>query len=268
DSTAGNIDAIKFADVVASELSFQRVNSDLIIRYGEGDSITVLNYYNSAYYRIEQVEFADGTAWSMSDLLQTKPIFLTDVNNNVTFGAENDTIYAGAGNDTVYGGAGNDVIYGGDGNDILYGDAGDDILDGGAGNDLLYGGAGDDIYLFGRGYGNDAIVENDATPGNSDTARFLSDIASDQLWFTHVGNDLQVSVIGAADTLTIRDWYRGAAYQVERFETVADSKALLNSQVDALVSAMAAFDPPAAGQTTLAPEVQAALAPVLAANWK
>jgi hypothetical protein len=42
---------------------------------------------------------------------------------------------------------------------------------------------------------------------------------------------------------------------------------LLSSQVDALVSAMAAFSPPPPGQTTLTPEQQSALSPVIAANW-
>ena len=35
-----------------------------------------------------------------------------------------------------------------------------------------------------------------------------------------------------------------------------------------LVQAMAAFAPPAAGQTTLNASQQAALAPVIAANWQ
>jgi hypothetical protein len=43
---------------------------------------------------------------------------------------------------------------------------------------------------------------------------------------------------------------------------------LLNSQVDALVSAMAAFSPPSAGQTSLPANYQSALNTVLAANWK
>ena len=42
---------------------------------------------------------------------------------------------------------------------------------------------------------------------------------------------------------------------------------LLSSQVDALVSAMAAFAPPPAGQMTLAANYQTALSPVLAASW-
>jgi hypothetical protein len=43
---------------------------------------------------------------------------------------------------------------------------------------------------------------------------------------------------------------------------------LLNTQVDALVSAMASFAPPAAGQTTLSADHQAVLNTVIAANWQ
>jgi hypothetical protein len=77
---------------------------------------------------------------------------------------------------------------------------------------------------------------------------------------------LEVSVVGTSDKLTVKNWYGGAAYHVERFKT-ADGKTLLHTQVDALVSAMAAFSPPVAGQTTLPSGYQTALNPVLAANW-
>jgi hypothetical protein len=43
---------------------------------------------------------------------------------------------------------------------------------------------------------------------------------------------------------------------------------LLDSQVQSLVSAMAAFAPPAAGQTTLTVSYQNALGGVIAANWQ
>lgn len=42
---------------------------------------------------------------------------------------------------------------------------------------------------------------------------------------------------------------------------------LLDSQVQGLVDAMAAFAPPAPGQTTLPANYQASLQPLIAANW-
>lgn len=159
------------------------------------------------------------------------------------------------------------TLIGNSGNNTLNGGAGNDILDGGAGADILIGGSGSDTYILGRGYGSDTIQENDSTSGNTDVASFMNGISTDQLWFRHVGNNLEVSIVGASDKLTIQNWYSGSAYRVEQFRT-ADGHVLLDSQVENLVQAMAAFAPPAAGQTSLPPTYQAALAPVLAANWQ
>ncbi len=159
------------------------------------------------------------------------------------------------------------MLNGDAGNDALYGENGADTLDGGAGNDQLSGGAGNDTYLFGRGSEADVVSDYDSTAGNTDMLSVGSDVMADQLWFRRVGSDLEFSIIGTTDKTTISNWYSASAYHVEQFKT-ADGKMLLDSQVDALVSAMAAFAPPAAGQTTLPADYQTALNPVIAANWR
>ena len=148
------------------------------------------------------------------------------------------------------------------------GDNGNDTLDGGAGNDNLLGGAGNDTYILGRGYAADTVVENDATAGNIDIAQFLSGVANDQIWFQHIGNNLEASIIGTSDKLVVKDWYLGTAYHVEQFKTTDGARTLLDSNVQNLVNAMASFAPPAAGQTTLPTTYQSSLAPVIAANWQ
>ncbi len=110
-------------------------------------------------------------------------------------------------------------------------------------------------------------MENDATPGAIDAAEFLAGIGREQIWLRHVGNNLEASVIGTADKLVVQNWYLGEEYRVEEFRT-ADGGRLLDSQVENLVQAMAAFAPPGAGQTTLPPAYQEALAPAIAANWQ
>jgi hypothetical protein len=130
------------------------------------------------------------------------------------------------------------------GNNTLTGALGNDTLAGGTGNDRLDGGVGNDTYRFARGDGVDVASDNDATAGNSDLAQFAAGIANDQLWFRHVGNHLEVSVIGTSDALTIENWYSGSAYHLERFQT-ADTKLLVDTSVENLVQAMAAFAPPA-----------------------
>lgn len=166
----------------------------------------------------------------------------------------------------LWGRGGNDVFFGGSGADSLYGEAGDDFLDGEKGRDMLVGGTGNDTYMLGRGYKKDGVVENDSTAGNIDIVQFLSDISADQIWFQHVDNNLEVSVIGTADKLVIKDWYLGSAYHIEQFKT-ADGLTLLDSRVENLVTAMAAFLPPDIGQTTLPPAYEPALDPVITAFW-
>src|SRR3954466_9286560 len=96
----------------------------------------------------------------------------------------------------------------------------------------------------------------------SDAARLGSGIAYDQLWFAQSGQDLVMSVIGRPQSLTVADWFAGADHRVGEVET-ADGYAIDNSGVEQLVQAMAGYQPPAAGQTSLPPELAADLAPVL-----
>ncbi len=151
-------------------------------------------------------------------------------------------------------------------NNTIIGNNASNILDGAGGNDSLDGGTGNDTYVLARGYGLDTIIENDSTAGNTDVAQFNAEIAADQLWFQHFGNNLEVSILGTNDKFNLQNWYSGSQYHVEQFKS-GDGKVLLDTQVDALVSAMAAFAPPAVGQTVLPQNYQTALAPVIAANW-
>lgn len=184
-----------------------------------------------------------------------------------TGNAAANILVGNTGANTLWGREGDDTLRGNAGADTLNGELGDDYLDGGSGNDTLAGGVGNDNYWLARGYGNDTIQENDATAGNTDLARFDTGIAVDQLWFRHVGNNLEVSIVGTADKFTLQNWYSGSAYHVEQFRTT-DNRLLLDSQVENLVQAMAAFSPPASGQTTLPQNYQDALSPVIAANWQ
>jgi Ca2+-binding RTX toxin-like protein len=161
----------------------------------------------------------------------------------------------------------NNVLTGSFASDSLSGGAGNDTLDGNGGPDTLIGGIGNDTYML-RAYwfSDNTILENDATAGNTDIVQFFAGINYDQIWFRHIGNDLEVSLIGTGDEVMIQNWYSGSAYHTEQFKT-ADNKLLLDTQVETLVQAMAAFAPPAAGQTTLPQNYQDALAATLAANW-
>jgi Ca2+-binding RTX toxin-like protein len=152
-------------------------------------------------------------------------------------------------------------------NNRIYGNAARNVMDGSAGNDTLVGGGGNDTYVFGRGYGVDTVIESDVTAGNTDQALFFGGINFDQLWFSRNGSNLDLSIIGTTDKLRFQDWYVDQSKHVEVFKT-SNGQTLVDSQVQNLVNAMAAFAPPAAGQLTLPDNYHNALDSVLAANWQ
>jgi ELWxxDGT repeat protein/VCBS repeat-containing protein len=168
---------------------------------------------------------------------------------------------------TLTGNSGANVLDGGAGNDTLSGGLGNDTLKGGAGADNLVGGAGNDTYWVARGDGADLLTDNDATSGNSDLLWFNdASISSTQLWFRKAATDLEVSVIGTTDKVTVKNWYSGANNQVEQFKA-GDGKVLEAMEVASLVTAMASLTPPPVGTTTLSSPAYDGVLAVMGVNW-
>ncbi|WP_338086792.1 cadherin-like domain-containing protein [Magnetospirillum aberrantis] len=164
------------------------------------------------------------------------------------------------------GGDGDDIVTGTVASEKILGWGGNDTLDGGAGNDTLIGGDGQDTYLFQREYGAD-VVNNRGQAVDGDVIRFGSDVAADQLWFRHVGDDLEISIIGGTDRVLVSGWYEEASNHVGSF-ALSDGNILMDADVENLVTAMAAFAPPTAGQIQLTADQHQQLDNVIAANWK
>ncbi|WP_448512939.1 proprotein convertase P-domain-containing protein, partial [Photorhabdus laumondii] len=95
---------------------------------------------------------------------------------------------------------------------------------------------------------------------------FGKDISPERLWFQHEGQDLQISVIGSRQEVTLHNWYASPA---ERPGSImaGDGHRLMDRNVENLVQAMAAFAPPTPATTMLGDVEQQRLQPVLAANW-
>ncbi|PNA02786.1 hypothetical protein C1X30_23570 [Pseudomonas sp. FW305-BF6] len=249
DTTAGKVDALEFgADIKPEDLVLTRTDSNLNIALkGASDKIT-LRYFFSSGYQMEEIRFANGTTWSLA---QVKVMVMTGTD----------------GNDELHGYASDDLVSGGAGNDTLYGEGGNDILDGGSGNDLMDGGAGSDTYRFGLGGGQDRISNYDTVAGAVDTLAFDPGISSQQLWFRNNGSHLDVSVIGTSDKITVNNWAVGSSYRLDQFRT-ADGKTLLESNVQNLVQAMAAFGVPPGGESNLTSAQREQLDAVIAVNWQ
>lgn len=157
------------------------------------------------------------------------------------------------GHDTLTGTASADWIDGRDGNDTLTGGAGDDVLIGRGGNDTVSGGAGNDTYAFGRGDGQDTIINADASTTTTDRLALGGSIGSGDVWFQQVGNDLVMRVLGTTDQVKFQGWYSDAANRIDEF--ILDNGAkLIATDVGQLVSAMAGFAPSTGtGSTGVAP---------------
>jgi len=143
-------------------------------------------------------------------------------------------------NNIITGNVGNNVLMGLDGSDTLRGNGGADVLDGSRGNDTLEGGTGNDVYIFGRGYGQDKIIDYDTTAGNNDKVRFNSGIEPVDLIFSNSGNNLLVQIYNSSDMLTIQNQNLNSSYQVESFE-LSDGRRLASSFLGQLIEAMAEF---------------------------
>lgn len=192
-------------------------------------------------------------------------------NDSIHGSAGDDLIHGGSGRDKLYGGSGNDEINGGKGKDTVYGGAGNDTMDGGEGSDWLYAGDGNDVVLFGRDYGHDSVVMGigveDELDRFVDRVIFRAGISADQLWFEAQNTDLDITIIGTKDKLTIVDWYLNSAGQADAFIT-DEGSVLTRNSVDQLVSVMAGFNPPAMGETQLPEEMRVELEQVIAVGWQ
>ena len=118
------------------------------------------------------------------------------------------------------------------------GNASNNTLGGNSGNNTLTGMGGNDTYLYSRGGGQDTVIDNS---GTSDKVLFGTTINPLEVVLSRQANDLRLSIHGSTDRVTIQNWYGAAATaQVETIQA-GSGQALINTQVDQLIQAMASF---------------------------
>jgi len=200
-----------------------------------GDQIKIDGMMNlsSGYYSefgIAQLQFADGTNWTQSQLA-----FLASTGTS--------------GSDTINGTSGNDVI------------------DGRGGTDMVSGKGGYDTYMFRQGYGA-LTIDNSVAGGTTPQGEvdFGRGITEQNLWFVQSGNDLLADVLGSQDVVNIKGWFSSDP-TAQLAEIKAFDGMKLDSQIPQLVSAMASyqasnpgFDPTTAASMPNDPTLRAALA--------
>ncbi|PVZ68389.1 hypothetical protein DC094_14010 [Pelagibaculum spongiae] len=138
---------------------------------------------------------------------------------------------------------------------------------GGRGNDQLFGGAGNDDFLFAAGDGKDVI--NLQNSGGTDRL-LLADISQQQLEFTQIDDDLQISVLSpqhSDDQITIEGWFSQPQQQLNAIVTIDST--LSAAAVDGMIQAMAGFAAAnESGEVSMAEERQQQdLGLVIAGAW-
>ncbi len=113
DPVAGNLDTVKLVGLLPSQISYARELSgdgtptnDLVIKVvGTTDSLRIKNYYSNPMYKIEKLEFADGTVWGATEL-DAAVFDLRGAGNEIVqrYVSGNDTYLfaAGSGQDVIY----------------------------------------------------------------------------------------------------------------------------------------------------------------------
>jgi Ca2+-binding RTX toxin-like protein len=180
------LDKLVFGEGIATtDVTVTRSGNDLMLKIndpgnpGASDEIKIENW-DTIWYRIEQVEFVDGTTWSAAQLSEWA-MAATDEADTLALWSDGGVVDGKGGNDTINFSSLNTslaptTIYGGDGNDSIntYSSGNNSstfTVDGGAGDDTitdvgemgirrtLLGGDGNDVITFScLGYsGNYAI---------------------------------------------------------------------------------------------------------------
>ena len=145
---------------------------------------------------------------------------------------------------TIKGNGQYNTLIGGAGDDEIWGYDGDDVLDGGIGNDILVGSStqwrywwdwrdlsgdanGNDTYLFGRGYGQDMILDRDASFANADTILLDENIQPGDLilcreigtYTWNTADNLALSITGTTDKMIVANWFdETGEWQVEHIQ--------------------------------------------------
>lgn len=230
------IDTIRIgAGVTPADIGVYKNGNDLILAIeGTDDYCTVQSFFSSVTiappfgysyyalpYQIEQVQFDDGTVWTVGDLygrLNTSSdrfstIIGTANADSLSGDSRDNVIYGLEGNDSLYGLGGSDTLYGGPGNDYMQGTGGH-YFEGGPGDDYILGYDGGNTYVFRRGDGQDRI----GTVGLNGAADTLivadllpTDITVQQEQFLAgdrfvLTSNLSFTVNGSTDLVLLGNW--------------------------------------------------------------
>ncbi len=180
-----DIDRVELIGLTLDDVTFSRDRDDLFIRIvSTNEVLKVQGHFAWANTGIEEIKFEDGT------ILDRYAIQLAVPQWNI----------------------------GTNGNDRLKGSAGDDVLDGGAGNDVLEGGYGSDIYIFGKGYGNDTIIERGYSNTETDYIKLVGLSPDDVILYRDGTSNLFIRIVSTDEVLTVNRHFSSPLTSIEQIK--------------------------------------------------
>lgn len=259
-NAANTLDGGAGADVMmggkGNDLYIVDNQADTVIeKAGEGTDTVQSSVSYSLGDNVEHLTLTGTAEAGMGNDLNNK-LTGNAASNKLWGGAGNDSLDGGAGADILIGGLGNDKYWvdspddlvvenAGEGTDTVYasgsyaltdnverltltgsaninavGNALNNRLEGNAGNNILFGGLGNDTYVWGRGSGQDIIVNFDAGKPSGDTVQLGADIAEADLGVARQGNDLILSINGTSDQLTVANYFDNAGKGANALEKI------------------------------------------------
>ncbi|MEC3860643.1 tandem-95 repeat protein [Mesobacterium sp. TK19101] len=186
------------AGLTLADLQVTAEGGDLILTFANtGDRLRIASTMTNDRYRVETVEFADGTILSHAELVAL-------------------ALAPGEGDQDLQGSYNAESISGAGGNDTLTGRGGDDTLTGGTGNDLLRGQSQNDTYLFAPGFGDDTIFEDGPNYNSAaDVIVLGAGYVPGDLRVVADGADLVLRFAGTEDRIRIQNTLTNDRYRVE-----------------------------------------------------
>ena len=182
--STSEVDILRLLDLNASDITLSRSGAHAIVTVnGSGATITLdEQFYSSAYYGFERIEFADGTFW------------------------DRDQIRANA------------WIGGTSGADTINGTADSETFFGMGGNDLLRGWTGSDTYVYRSGDGSDYIDDEFGSTSETDVLR-LTDLNASDVTLSRSGVHAILTVNATGATVTFdEEFYNSAYWGIDRID--------------------------------------------------
>jgi Ca2+-binding RTX toxin-like protein len=185
DTAADGIDRLVLGSTItAAQASLRRSTTDpndLIVDLGSGDTVTVKGQLAGGAGGLEEIRFADGTAWGR-----------VDIDQKLMAAAQTS------------------------GADIIAGSILSDRITAGTGNDTIDGRGGADIYVFNRGDGQDTIADSGSGIAQ-DRIELGPNIGAGDIDLSHGTtnpNDLVIAIRGTTDRIVVANHFAAGGAKI------------------------------------------------------